>query len=112
MKDWKYWCWPINMEYSNENLPDPISDLVGFYYNPSNPSNQQTNYNNKQAIPSPSNFINTNYTSIAEKNKLSNNDNQHVNVNNEKNSTNSLNSSNVSNSKVRSISNPILIIIY
>jgi hypothetical protein len=28
----KYWMWPINSKYDNENIPDPQKYLLGFYY--------------------------------------------------------------------------------
>jgi hypothetical protein len=28
----KYWMWPPNQKYSDENIPDPQKYLIGFYY--------------------------------------------------------------------------------
>ena len=28
----KYWMWPYNSKYNEQNYPDPMKYLIGFYY--------------------------------------------------------------------------------
>jgi len=28
----KYWMWPYNAKYNEQNYPDPMKYLIGFYY--------------------------------------------------------------------------------
>ena len=32
MKSLKFWMWPNNTKYSDDNMPDPQKYLIGFYY--------------------------------------------------------------------------------
>ena len=35
----KYWMWPYNSKYNEQNYPDPMKYLIGFYYANKNVSN-------------------------------------------------------------------------
>jgi hypothetical protein len=32
LREMKYWMWPGNNKYTDENIPDPQRYLIGFYY--------------------------------------------------------------------------------